>query len=75
METKKKKKTVWVTWAESESGDHYGPFVLAKKPTDKEFEAFWRENAPGDFSTADDEGPGKWGSWIYPRLEKRESIE
>lgn len=73
----KKNKTVWVTWAESESGDHYGPFVFAKKPTDKKFEAFWRGEAPGDFDAdcEGDTGPGKWGSWIYSSLEKQELIE
>lgn len=64
-----KKKTVWVTWADSESGDHYGPAVFAKKPTDKELEAFWRSYACGDF-TEENDGPGKWGSYIYPSLEE-----
>jgi hypothetical protein len=65
---------VWVTWAHSESGDDYGPCVLAKKPTKKKLEAFWREYAPGDFSDEND-GPGNWGSWLYVSLEERTVIE
>lgn len=71
--TKKTKRVVYVLTAESESDDHYGPYVLAKKPTDKELELFWRER--GDWGDEDDEGPGDWGSWMYTRCEEVEVLE
>jgi hypothetical protein len=68
--------TVWVTWAKSESGDDYGPFVLAKEPSDEELRDFWELNC-SEFPYEDDdgeivEGPGDWGSWIHVNLEECE---
>jgi hypothetical protein len=67
--------TVWVTWAESESGDDYGRYVLAHEPSNKELEEFWRERAESEFPVEDDEGeldegPGDWGSWLHVRVEE-----
>lgn len=66
---KNKKSYVWVVTAMSESSDHYGPWVFAKKPTDEQLKEFCKENCPGEFDCCDGEdemdGPGNWGSYLH----------
>lgn len=58
---------VWVSYGTSESSDHYGPFVFASKPTEKQLEKFWREN--GDYFP-DEPGPGSYGTYVYVTTEQ-----
>lgn len=52
---------VWIVTGESESGDKYGPYVFAKKPTQKQLKQFCEaDNADGEWT-----GPGNFGSYIY----------
>ena len=52
---------VWVVTGESESSDHYGPFVLSKEPT----EAKLREICENCDWSEDGDGPGDFGSYTY----------
>jgi|3_EtaG_2_1085321.scaffolds.fasta_scaffold00069_49 hypothetical protein len=51
---------VWSITADSESCDHYGPFLVMKKPTKKELDLF-AHSLDGD---EDKEGPGRDGSYV-----------
>lgn len=55
---------VWVVTARSESGDHYGPYLFAKKPTDEKLEMFIKKKCPNEFDE-NCPGPGNWKSFIY----------
>lgn len=54
---------VYVTTAKSESGDDYGPFVFSAAPSMAQVEAFWRKEAPQEF-TEENDGPSDWGSYL-----------
>jgi hypothetical protein len=50
---------VWVVTGTSESGDGYGPFAFASKPTKAQLKKICAADA------GDGNGPGDFGSWIY----------
>jgi len=52
---------IWSITAKSESSDHYGPFLVSKKPTKKELDLF-AHSLDGD---PEKQGPGRDGSYIY----------
>lgn len=51
---------VWAVLADSESSDHYGPFLYHKKPTEEQLETLAKELDYGDGN-----GPGDFGSYVY----------
>lgn len=59
------KQTVFVVIGKSESGDSYGPYVYAKKPSDKVLEALVKELDYGEGN-----GPGDYGSYVYLSVDK-----
>lgn len=66
----KEKNFVWVVTAKSESGDEYGPWIFAHKPTDEELFQVSKERCPGEFEDFSDneeepDGPGSWGSYLH----------
>ena len=55
---------VWVVTGTSESSDHYGPFVLSKKPTKEKLKEICKDYCDwGDDEARD--GPGDFGSHTY----------
>ena len=59
------KKTVIVVQVTSESGDHYGPFVFASKPSHETLEAFLRSEIPEEeFNDMESCSPGFSGTYI-----------
>lgn len=55
---------VWVVTGTSESGDHYGPFVFRRKPTQAKLKKICKLYC--DFGDGDDgDGPGDFGSYTY----------
>lgn len=53
---------VWVVTGESESGDHYGPWVVSEKPDEQKL----RQIASHcDWPEGEDEGPGDFGSYTF----------
>lgn len=54
---------VWVVTGESESGDHYGPFVLSKKPDQKKLKEICKNHC--DWQEGRTDGPGDFGSYTY----------
>lgn len=53
----------YVIIVKSESGDHYGPYLFAKKPDDDALEKFLRCKCPGEWE--DGEGPGFRDSYLH----------
>lgn len=68
IKKKVQKQVVFVVSCETESGDNCGPYVFAKKPTDRQLEAFWRNLLPDEFDV--DDGPGRWNSLRFPSVEE-----
>lgn len=62
---------ICIITAESESGDHYGPFAFSKKPNKKTLEqlAFSLDG------NEDKDGPGDYGSYVTLRIENVEVDE
>lgn len=53
---------VWVVTVQSESGDDYGPYVFAEKPTRKTLKALVRSiEVDGECG----DGPGDFGSYLH----------
>lgn len=61
---------------DTESCDHYGPYVFLKKQSDDELKKFCVEKFPGEFEVMEDEqGPGDWGSYLYIKQHECEIIK
>lgn len=54
----------WVVTGVSESSDHYGPYILSKKPTSDQLKRI----ALGCDSNDELDGPGDFGSYIYLKI-------
>jgi hypothetical protein len=68
VEKRKNKMKIWVVTGDSESSDHYGPFVFSKKPS-KELLKKIAFDCDGD---DEEDGPGNYGSYVYLTVEKIE---
>jgi hypothetical protein len=53
---------VWVVTGESESSDHYGPFVLSEKPSEAKLKEICEHC---DWPEGENDGPGDFGSYTY----------
>lgn len=60
--------------AKGESGDDYGPWAFAKKPSASKLEKFLREQCEQEF-TDDNDGPGEYGSYLHIQIHETEIIE
>lgn len=70
-------KKIWSVTVSSESSDYYGPFLFDRELTDKQLEAFLRQECPGEWPDADADyyeeiegdgdvdGPGFAGSYLH----------
>lgn len=65
---------IFLLWADSESCDHYGPWVFDKKLTSKQIEKFLRKECEQEF-TEDNDGPGDFGSYLYIQTLETEIIK
>lgn len=61
---------VHVLTVDTDSGDHYGPFVFQTRPTKGQVKAFCKKMFPQEFQ--DGPGPGRWGSYLFTKLFRRE---
>lgn len=59
---------VWVITGNSESGDHFGPFVYDYEPS----EAEKRYLIKHECDWYDDDGPGDYGAYTYLTVTKTE---
>jgi hypothetical protein len=57
---------VFVINIDSESGDHYGPYVVENKPNKKQLKKWLKNKFPCEFT--DDEGPGDFGSYLFVHI-------
>ncbi|MGY5795172.1 hypothetical protein ACXHXM_34015 len=55
---------VWVMTGSTESGDDYGPYVFADKPSEAQMQELLKRDMPFEFEDAD----GPWGYCNTPRL-------
>jgi hypothetical protein len=58
------KKRLYVVSVDSESGDHYGPFLFEQKPSDKVMLAFLQKHTSPEDAEATT-GPGWHGTYLY----------
>lgn len=57
---------VWIVTANSESGDHYGPFKFDHKPTSNELKKLITDTG----EELNCGGPGDFGSYVYLETNK-----
>lgn len=57
-----KSNTVWVVTGKSESGDHYGPWVLSVEPNKNKLKEICELC---DWPDDEEDGPGVFGSYTY----------
>lgn len=64
---------VFVISVNTESGDHYGPYVVKNKPSRKVLKEWLKKSFPSEFE--DEDGPGNFGSCLFVKVSEVNVIE